>query len=371
MSESWRSEMAVTDGSPLLSVSDLRVGFATERGLVRAVDGVSFDLAAGRTLGIVGESGSGKSVTAKTIMNLLPSYARVEGSVTFDGRDVRALASSGARHFWGVEMTMVFQDPMTSLNPVKKVGEQIAESLRVHLKRSRKEARDEAGDLLEQVGIPEPRKRLTQYPHELSGGLRQRVVIAMALACSPRLLIADEPTTALDVTVQKHILDLLDGLREERGMAMILITHDLGVVRGRADDIMVMYAGRTMEQADTDTLFSEMRHPYTEALLETIPRIDMPSHSRLVPIPGRPPDVIEVSTGCPFAPRCRSCTDVCLTERPTLDEQGHGHVCACHGPVGTDVGAMARSANEASGVTPAGLDMAAFGSAGVEAGDGS
>jgi len=177
--------MAVTDGSPLLSVSDLRVGFATERGLVRAVDGVSFDLAAGRTLGIVGESGSGKSVTAKTIMNLLPSYARVEGSVTFDGRDVRALASSGARHFWGVEMTMVFQDPMTSLNPVKKVGEQIAESLRVHLKRSRKEARDEAGDLLEQVGIPEPRKRLTQYPHELSGGLRQRVVIAMALACSP------------------------------------------------------------------------------------------------------------------------------------------------------------------------------------------
>ena len=352
--------MNAVDHTPLLSVSDLQVGFATERGLVRAVDGVSFDLYAGKTLGIVGESGSGKSVTAKTLMNLLPSYARVEGSITFDGRDVLDLAKRGERHFWGVEMTMIFQDPMTSLNPVKKVGEQIAESLRVHLKRSRKEARDEAGDLLEGVGIPEPRKRLGQYPHELSGGLRQRVVIAMALACSPRLLIADEPTTALDVTVQKHILDLLDELREERGMSMILITHDLGVVRGRTDDIMVMYAGRTMEQADTTTLFSEMRHPYTEALLETIPRIDMPSHTRLVPIPGRPPDLIDIAPGCPFAPRCRYCAQGCLVDRPELDDHGSGHVCACHEPVGTEQGTRARAANEQTGTTTAGLDMEVF-----------
>ncbi len=351
-------------GPPLLSVSDLRVGFATERGLVRAVDGVSFDLPPGRTLGIVGESGSGKSVTARTLMNLLPSYARVEGEVSFDGRDVRAMASQGERHFWGVEMTMVFQDPMTSLNPVKRVGEQVAESLRVHLRRSRKEAAEEAGDLLEQVGVPEPRRRLGQYPHELSGGLRQRVVIAMALACSPRLLIADEPTTALDVTVQKHILDLLDELREERGMAMILITHDLGVVKGRADQIMVMYAGRTMEQADTATLFSQMRHPYTEALLETIPRIDMPSHTRLVPIPGMPPDLIDVPAGCPFAPRCRSCSDACMQVRPDLEEHGPGHVCACHGPVGTEDGSAAREANERAGTSPAGLDMGAFRAAG-------
>ncbi|MCS5684368.1 MAG: ABC transporter ATP-binding protein, partial [Acidimicrobiales bacterium] len=235
----------------LLTVQDLKVGFRTEQGLVRAVDGVSFDLEAGQTIGIVGESGSGKTVTAKALMNLLPSYAQVEGTVTFGDRDVFAMAANREKHFWGVEMTMVFQDPMTSLNPVKKVGEQIAESLRVHLNKSRREALAEAGDLLEQVGIPEPGKRLTQYPHELSGGLRQRMVIAMALACGPRLLIADEPTTALDVTVQKHILDLLDDLRRDRGMAMILITHDLGVVKGRADEIMVMYAGHTMEEAPT------------------------------------------------------------------------------------------------------------------------
>ena len=345
---------------PLLSVADLRVGFATQRGLLRAVDGVSFDLAEGQTLGIVGESGSGKSVTAKTLMNLLPSYAQVEGSVTFDARDVMAMAAQGERHFWGVEMTMVFQDPMTSLNPVKKVGEQVAESLRVHLKRSRKEAREESVDLLQQVGIPEPKKRLGQYPHELSGGLRQRVVIAMSLACSPRLLIADEPTTALDVTVQKHILDLLDELREERGMAMILITHDLGVVKGRADQIMVMYAGRTMEQADTATLFSEMRHPYTEALLETIPRIDMASHTRLVPIPGNPPDAVDLGPGCPFAQRCRYCSAACLPDQPDLKQYDHGRACACHTPVGTEAGVAAHVANRESGVTPAGLDMGTF-----------
>ena len=248
----------------LISVEDLHVSFLTEQGSVRAVDGVSFDLEPGKSIGIVGESGSGKSVTAKTLMNLLPSYAQVEGSMKFDGRDLREIARKKEKHFWGVEMTMIFQDPMTSLNPVKRIGEQIAESLRIHMNRSRSEAMAEAGDLLEQVGIPEPAKRLRQYPHELSGGLRQRVVIAIALACGPRLLIADEPTTALDVTVQKHILDLLDDLRKERGMSMILITHDLGVVKGRTDEIMVMYGGRTMEKAPTSTLFErDGLHPYT------------------------------------------------------------------------------------------------------------
>jgi peptide/nickel transport system ATP-binding protein len=359
----------VAEVAPLLSVQDLRVGFRTERGVVRAVDGVSFDLEAGSTLGIVGESGSGKSVTAKTLMNLLPSYADISGSIMFDGRDVRALARSRARHFWGVEMTMIFQDPMTSLNPVKRIGQQIGECLTVHLGRSRSEARAEALDLLDRVGVPEPVKRLRQYPHELSGGLRQRVVIAMALACGPRLLIADEPTTALDVTVQKHILDLLDYLRRERGMSMILITHDLGVVKGRADDIMVMYGGRTMEQADTATLFAKMRHPYTEALLETIPRIDAPSHSRLVPIPGKPPDPIDVPSGCPFAARCRACTDACLVDQPALTAHGATHLCACHAPVDTSEGMVAREANLAAGRTPAGLDLAVFAGARDHPGD--
>ena len=318
-----------SDAPPLLSVRDLGVTFRTDDGPVRAVDGVSFDLAEGRTLGIVGESGSGKSVTAKALMNLLPSYAEVEGSITFAGRDVRALAAARERHFWGVELTMVFQDPMTSLNPVKRIGEQIAECLRVHLGRPRRAAVAEALDLLERVGIPEPRRRLRQYPHELSGGLRQRVVIAMALACGPRLLIADEPTTALDVTVQKHILDLLDDLRRERAMSMVLITHDLGVVRGRADDVMVMYGGRTMESADTSTLFGRMDHPYTRALLETIPRIDAPAHSRLVPIPGRPPSPAEVGRSCPFAARCGHRIDDCLAGVPPMVALGGGHRSAC------------------------------------------
>lgn len=344
----------------LLTVQDLSVGFLTEQGLVRAVEGVSFVLEPGQTLGVVGESGSGKSVTAKALMNLLPSYSQISGNVNFGNRDLFSMAASREKHFWGVEMAMVFQDPMTSLNPVKKVGEQIAESLRVHLNRNRHQALAEAGDLLEQVGIPEPGKRLTQYPHELSGGLRQRVVIAIALACGPRLLIADEPTTALDVTVQKHILDLLDELRRDRGMAMILITHDLGVVKGRTDEVMVMYAGHTVEKSPTGTLFAEMRHPYTEALLETIPRIDTPKHSRLIPIPGRPPEVIEVLPGCAYAPRCRYSIKSCLNEQPGLKSHSAGHHCACHAPVGTPSGMEARAANEAAGITVAGLDMSQF-----------
>jgi len=345
--------------APLLSVQDLKVVFPTPIGMVQAVDGVSFDLEAGQSMGIVGESGSGKTVTAKTLMNLLPSYALVDGSVNFDGRDLRSLAAERKteKHLWGVEISMVFQDPMTSLNPVKKVGEQIAESVRYHLGQTRAAARRQAGDLLEQVGIPEPGRRLDEYPHQLSGGLRQRVVIAAALACKPRVLIADEPTTSLDVTVQKHILDLLDDLRAERGMSMILVTHDLGVVKGRTDEVMVMYAGRTMEEAPTEEIFSQQRHPYTEALIETIPKINSASHTRLVPIPGQPPVTTSPPTGCPFADRCRYATDLCVAQGPPLTPLGDDHQVACHTPVGTPAAETALEANAARGHTATGLEI--------------
>ncbi len=320
----------------MLSVRDLQVRFATERGTVNAVNGVSFDLHEGKTLAIVGESGSGKSVTAKTLMNLLPRSAHVSGEVTFDGQDVRALAAAGTKHFFGVQMAMVFQDPMTSLNPVKKVGEQIAETLRYHLGRSRSEALSEAQSLLTTVGTPEPERRVSQYPHELSGGLRQRVVIAMALACQPRLLIADEPTTAVDVTVQKHLLDMLDELRRERGMALILITHDLGVAHGRADDVAVMYAGRLVEVAAAETLFEDMRHPYTEALLRSIPRINDPAHQRLDPIPGNPPELIDPPDACSFAPRCDYAHADCLDGVPELSGLLGQHRFACLHPTGSE-----------------------------------
>ena len=342
---------------PLLSVRDLQVRFPTERGTVNAVNGVSFDLEEGKTLAIVGESGSGKSVTAKTLMNLLPRTAQVSGEVIYDGRDVRALAEAGTKHFFGVKMTMVFQDPMTSLNPVKKVGEQIAETLRYHLGRHRREALREAEDLLHQVGVPEPGRRVGQYPHELSGGLRQRVVIAMALACQPRLLIADEPTTAVDVTVQKHLLDLLDRLRAERGMAMILITHDLGVAHGRADEVAVMYAGRVVELADARTLFEDMRHPYTEALLRSIPRIDDPVHYRLDPIPGRPPQSINPEDECSYAPRCIYAQSDCLEGTPELSGLVGLHRFACGHPTGTERGQEALKVNRAAGRTATGLEI--------------
>ena len=343
---------------PLLSVRDLHVRFPTERGTVNAVNGVSFDLHEGRTLAIVGESGSGKSVTARTLMNLLPRTALVSGDVSYDGQDVRVLAASGVKHFFGVKMTMVFQDPMTSLNPVKKVGEQIAETLRYHLGHARRQALKEAEDLLGQVGVPEPGRRLSQYPHELSGGLRQRVVIAMALACEPRLLIADEPTTAVDVTVQKHLLDLLDRLRRERGMAMILITHDLGVAHGRADDVAVMYAGRIVELADAQTLFFDMRHPYTEALMRSIPRIDDPVHCQLDPIPGRPPELIDPPDACAFAPRCIYAQPDCLEGTPELSGLVGLHRFACGHPTGTQRGTEALEINKAAGTTAAGLSIA-------------
>jgi len=340
---------------PLLAVDDYRVGFRTERGLAKAVDGVTFTLAAGRTLGIVGESGSGKSVLNRSLMGLVPTSRQVEsGSVRFKGEE---LVGRGRQHILGTQISMIFQDPMTSLNPVMRIGKQITEPLKIHLGMNNKEAVQRATELLTSVGIPEPAKRLKQYPHELSGGMRQRVMIAIALAAEPDLLIADEPTTALDVTVQKYILDLLGDLQKSRHMAMILITHDLGVALGRTDQVMVMYGGRVMEHADTEPLFTSMRHPYTEALLESIPRLADPKHARLQPIPGRPPDIVSPPAGCRFGPRCRYAQAQCIEESPELTEAGDGHRYACFFPVGTDLGAQALASNEAAGQTAMGLKI--------------
>jgi len=356
---------------PLLVVEDLRTWFDTPRGVLRAVDGVSISLERGATIGIVGESGSGKSVLSRSIMRLLPNTAVTPtGRVLFEGRDISTMSQSDARHFWGVEMAMVFQDPMTSLNPTKKVGEHIAESLRFHLGLSKKAARSYGIQLLERVGIPAPGIRYDEYPHQLSGGMRQRVTIAVALACDPKLLIADEPTTALDVTVQKQILDLLSDLQTEQHMAMILITHDLGVVAGRTDSIAVMYAGRIVEEAPTNLLFKQMRHPYTEALMLSIPRTEQRSHTRLSAIPGRPPDAVLRPAGCAFAPRCRYAQPNCLEEIPPLDGPTPAHRWACFHPVGTDEGAEALERNRRAGQTAAGLPIDTSGELVVTAGGG-
>jgi peptide/nickel transport system ATP-binding protein len=322
----------------LLEVRDLRTSFATGRGLLRAVDGVSLSVGRGETVGIVGESGSGKSVLVRSIMNLVPRNATVEGSVIFEGRDVRSLTGSERKHFWGPHMSMIFQDPMTSLNPVKKIGQQLTDPLKYHLGVSGRAADKRALELLGLVRIPEAERRLGQYPHELSGGMRQRVMIAIAVSCNPKLLLADEPTTALDVTVQKQILDLLGSLQRELDMAMILITHDLGVVAGRAKRIGVMYAGRIVEEADTKALFADVRHPYTEGLMASIPRIQQPSHTRLVGIGGRPPDMVDPPAGCRFAPRCKYSQIRCQEESPALLDVPYGHAYACFYPVGTDKG---------------------------------
>jgi oligopeptide/dipeptide ABC transporter ATP-binding protein len=320
----------------LLEVVDLHTGFKTPRGRVRAVDGVSLTLDRGRTLGIVGESGSGKTVLSRSIMGLLPKRNVIrEGTVLYEGVDMVTAPAEQVRDLWGAEMAMIFQDPMTSLNPVQRLGAQITEGMRYHLGMDRKTAMGNALSLLREVGIPEPDRRLKQYPHELSGGMRQRVMIAVALACGPKLVFADEPTTALDVTVQSQILNLLQRQQRERDMAMILVTHDLGVVAGRTDEIAVMYAGQVVEQAPTAQLFANVRMPYTEALLQSIPVLDAPSHSRLQAIPGRPPDLVNPPPGCRFAPRCRYVQERCLAELPPLVEAEPGHLYRCWYPVGS------------------------------------
>jgi peptide/nickel transport system ATP-binding protein len=329
-------------GERLLEVLDLSTAFKTPRGLARAVDNVSLTLDRGRTLGIVGESGSGKSVLSRSIMGLLPKQNVVRsGSVRFEGQEISDRSESAMRDLWGAEMAMVFQDPMTSLNPVMKVGNQITESLRAHLGMEKDHARETALALFRSVGIPEAKRRLDEYPHQMSGGMRQRIVIAIALACGPKLLFADEPTTALDVTVQAQILNLLAQQQRERHMAMILVTHDLGVVAGRADEIAVMYAGQIVEKAPTRTLFASMHMPYTEALMKSIPKLDQPSHTKLEIIAGRPPDLVNPPQGCKFAPRCPYTKQRCLDEEPPLVEaETPGHYFKCWFPVNAPATAM-------------------------------
>ncbi len=322
----------------VLRVEDLTIRLNSGAGTVHAVEAVSFALARGQTLGVVGESGSGKSVMARSLMGLLPRRAMAykAGKVVFQAdpapaQDLMQMPEKQLRHLRGPAMAMIFQDPMTALNPVLRLSVQLTESLRQHLGMDRQQARRRAIDLLAAVGIPDAGRRIDQFPHQLSGGMRQRVVIAIALACNPSLLIADEPTTALDVTVQKQILDLLARLQREHQMAMILITHDLGVVASRADHIAVMYAGRIVEHAPAKTLFSAMKHPYTEALFNSIPRINDPSHTRLQAIPGRPPQLVEPASGCAFAPRCQYAQARCLEQTPPIvtvpGTNDHKHAC--------------------------------------------
>ena len=329
----------------LLEVRDLRTTFRTVAGAVPAVDGVSFDLGANETLGIVGESGSGKTVLARTIMGLQPrTNVDVAGSVLLNGHQVVGATERAMRAMWATEVAMVFQDPMTSLNPVMRVGRQIDETLRVRLGMDRRAARIRAIELLEMVGIPSAASRYRAYPNEFSGGMRQRVVIATALACSPQLLIADEPTTGLDVTIQAQILNLLDSLKQQLSMSVILITHDLGVVATRTSRIIVMYAGQIVEIGATRDIFHHHRMPYTRALLQSSPKVSNASHTRLAVIPGRPPNLSATTSGCHFAPRCAYATDQCRHERPALREADTAwHRYACWNPLpDTDDAVLAR-----------------------------
>jgi peptide/nickel transport system ATP-binding protein len=316
----------------MLEVADLRVEFRTEDGVVHAVDGVSYSVDSGKTLGIVGESGSGKSVTAMTTMGLTRGRSTtIEGRILFEGKNLLELDAEELRQIRGNDVAMIFQDPLSSLHPLYKVGWQLIETIRVHRKVTKPAARDRAIELLELVGIPDPDRRVDQYPHEFSGGMRQRVMIAMALANDPKLLIADEPTTALDVTVQAQILALLADLQCRLGMALIVITHDLGIVAEIADEIAVMYAGRIVEHASTEQIFGAPQHPYTWGLLKSIPRLDSPRSEELVPIPGRPPSLISRPSGCFFHPRCAYAQDAQRRLDPRLEpvpgEPGHEVAC--------------------------------------------
>ena len=328
--------MAVAS-EPLLSVQDLHVQFTTERGTVYAVNGISFDISAGETLGIVGESGCGKSVTSLALLGILAGNGRVsKGSAMFGGRDLLALKDDELRSIRGREIAMIFQDPMTALNPVLTVGRQLREALEVHFGMGREQADRRGAELLDQVGIPSAPQRLRDYPHQFSGGMRQRVMIAMALCCNPKLLIADEPTTALDVTIQAQILELLRTLVAERNTALILITHDLGVVAGMCERVNVMYAGMFMETGTADRLFAQPRHPYTLGLLQSVPRLDAGRRQRLQPIPGSPRNMLSPPAECPFAPRCRFEVEESRQQVPPLVELEPGQHVRCFNPVPAD-----------------------------------
>jgi peptide/nickel transport system ATP-binding protein len=319
----------------LLEVDDLRVRFESKDGGVMAVDGLSFSVNAGTTLAIVGESGSGKSVTAMSILRLLDvPPARLSGRIAFKGRDLFALPEAEMRRIRGNQIGMIFQEPMSSLNPVMAVGAQIAESVRLHQPVSAAQARGRALDMLSLVGIPAPERRMREYPHQLSGGMRQRVMVAIALACNPELLIADEPTTALDVTVQAQILDLMQARKAEQRSAIILITHDLGVVAGVADYVVILYAGRKVEEGDTRRIFANARHPYTRGLLGAVPRLgcslETGERHRLIEIPGSMPKLRDSTAGCLFAPRCPAATAICRAVTPTMQATGPGQWVACH-----------------------------------------
>jgi oligopeptide/dipeptide ABC transporter ATP-binding protein len=328
---------------PLLSVRDLRVQFWTRRGTVYAVNGISFDVAPGETLGIVGESGCGKSVTSLALLGILARAGRVpSGTAHFEGRDLLQLSDRELRKIRGRDIAMIFQDPMTSLNPVLTIGRQIREALKTHFGMNKRDAEKRAAELLDRVGIPGADKRIHDYPHQFSGGMRQRAMIAMALACKPKLLIADEPTTALDVTIQAQILDILRELVREEGTALILITHDLGVVAGMCERVNVMYAGMFVETGGAEQLFDSPRHPYTLGLLESIPRLDAPRREKLKPIPGAPRDMLSPPSACPFQPRCRFEVEASREEVPPLLEIEPGHFVACFNPVPADEWARER-----------------------------
>lgn len=325
--------MSVTT-EPILRIRNLDVTFATARGPLHAVRDVSIDIPNGKAIGIVGESGSGKTVLSRAVMGLLPSgTTRRTGTVEFAATDLSTASAEELRTHLGTGMAMIFQDPMTALNPVRRVGVQVAEGLRIRLGMDKEAARLRAADLLRLVRIPDPLETLRKFPYQLSGGMRQRVMIAMAIACSPKLLFADEPTTALDVTVQAQILQLLGELRRDLGMSMVLITHDLGVVAGHTDEVIVMYAGEVVERARTSVLFANMKMPYTKALLTSIPTVDMPTGRRLPVIEGRLPDPVNRPAGCAFAERCAFATDKCRTEHPPLVTEGD-HSWRCWHPLG-------------------------------------
>ena len=314
----------------LLEVKNLSTYFFTPEGVVKAVDDITYDLEEGETLALVGESGCGKSVSALSIMRLIQRPGRtVSGEVNFAGQDLLALDDSDMRRIRGKDMAMIFQEPMTSLNPVLTIGKQLTEALMLHLGLEQDAANERAGDLLQRVGIPEGRGRLRDYPHQFSGGMRQRVMIAMALSCDPKMLIADEPTTALDVTIQAQILELVKALGEEMGTAVLIITHNLGVVARYADRVNVMYAGKIIERGTAREIYTNPRHPYTIGLLNSVPRLDQPRKEQLDPIEGSPPDLIGLPEGCSFRPRCRYAIDRCAVEYPPLVEVSDGHTAAC------------------------------------------